>query len=262
MKRWLIPFLILLMCWSCTSDGDPVPEEDCINPPEVSILDVKKATNCTSLDGQIRVQASQGVKPYEFKINDNDYQLDSTFSNLKSMEYTISVRDFNGCSGSITIDLGNDASTLNITNIHTTISGCGSSEGGVEIIANGEGVINYRLGNGTFQESNTFNNLAAGSYQVTAIDDSGCELTKSFTINSGVSFSTQIQSIITTNCTLVTCHDGNNSLPDFTKFENIKSRAADIKSRTQSGNMPKNRTLSQQEKDLIACWVEDGALNN
>ncbi len=261
MKSWSVPFLFLLLCWSCTNDPDPIPE-NCISLPEIFVLDILKASDCTSLDGQIKVQASGGVRPYEFKINENDFQQDSIFSKLKSMEYTISVQDSKGCIGLIVLTLGNNASTLDITDISTTNSGCESNEGEAVIIAKGDGIINYQLDNGSIQESNTFNNLAAGSYQVTVIDDSGCKLTKSFTIKSGTSFSAQIQSIITTNCNLVTCHDGNNSLPDFTKFDNVKSSAIDIKSRTQSGNMPKGRTLSQQEKNLIACWVEDGALNN
>ena len=49
----------------------------------------------------------------------------------------------------------------------------------------------------------------------------------------------------------------------FTVFSNIQSSASQIKSLTQSGAMPKNGSkLSQTQLDAIACWVDDGALNN
>ena len=74
-------------------------------------------------------------------------------------------------------------------------------------------------------------------------------------------YSGVIQGIIASNCAISGCHDGSIS-PDLTTFNTIQSRASRIKARTANGSMPRGRTLTQTEIDLIACWVDDGALEN
>lgn len=58
------------------------------------------------------------------------------------------------------------------------------SSGSVEVTAQGQsGSVMYRLDSQPFQNSGTFENLAAGSYQITAQDETGCETTLAFTID-------------------------------------------------------------------------------
>jgi hypothetical protein len=65
------------------------------------------------------------------------------------------------------------------------------------------------------------------------------------------------------SCAISGCHDGSvSSLPNFSNLSVIQANASMIKSRTQSGNMPKTGSLTQNQIDLIACWVDDGALDN
>ena len=82
----------------------------------------------------------------------------------------------------------------------------------------------------------------------------------------GISYSTSIVPILETNCNITGCHNGDNSgISNFTVFDNVKSSAAAIKTKTANGSMPKassGLTLTQAEKDLIAKWVDQGALNN
>jgi hypothetical protein len=76
-------------------------------------------------------------------------------------------------------------------------------------------------------------------------------------------FSQSIQPIIQSKCALSGCHVNSTGLPDFTDFENIKSRAAGIKSRTSSGNMPpasSGISLTRAEIDAISCWVDQGTI--
>ena len=78
---------------------------------------------------------------------------------------------------------------------------------------------------------------------------------------SQITYSTSISSIIETNCSIPGCHSGSQS-PDFRDFTNIQLNASRIKIRTQNRTMPKVGSLTQQEIDMIACWVDNGALNN
>jgi len=81
-----------------------------------------------------------------------------------------------------------------------------------------------------------------------------------------VTFSGDIQPIIVANCALSGCHDGSNpSLPDWTVFSNVQSKAQLIKFRTGNRTMPPSNAgvqLTSDEIDAISCWVDDGALNN
>ena len=71
-----------------------------------------------------------------------------------------------------------------------------------------------------------------------------------------------IGEIIVTKCAISGCHNGSTSLPDFRSLATVQANSGNIKSFTQTGFMPRNGSLSQNEIDLIACWVDDGALNN
>ena len=64
------------------------------------------------------------------------------------------------------------------------------------------------------------------------------------------------------NCAVSGCHNGT-QFPDFRSLSNIQQNKDQIRQRTQTGNMPPNgRSLTQQQIDLIACWIDDGALDN
>jgi len=93
-------------------------------------------------------------------------------------------------------------------------------------------------------------------------DGDGCSSTRTVNVLSGISYAASVQGIITSNCAISGCHVAGTGRTNFTDFDVIVARAADIKSRTQSGNMPLGGTLTQDEKDRIACWVDDGAPNN
>ncbi len=79
-----------------------------------------------------------------------------------------------------------------------------------------------------------------------------------------VTFSGTIKNIITTKCAITGCHDGDNGESrNWTVFANVQSNAANIKARTATGtDMPLTGSLTQEQIDQIACWVDQGALNN
>jgi hypothetical protein len=156
----------------------------------------------------------------------------------------------------------------NLSNLAASISdqtnsACGSSDGSVTIAAaGGGGDYSYRVGTGSFNSSNTISSLSTGSHEVTVKDNNDCETILTVSILSGVSYESSIKTIIDTNCATTGCHVAGTGRADFSTFNTVKSNAAGIKSRTQSGNMPKTGSITQEQKDLIACWVDDGVQNN
>ena len=81
-----------------------------------------------------------------------------------------------------------------------------------------------------------------------------------------ISYVSDIVPILNAKCNFNTCHGNNGPQINFAIYENVELMATEIKSRTQSGSMPKapkpGGDLSEDQKAIIACWVDEGALNN
>ncbi len=183
--------------------------------------------------------------------------------------YTIEAKDANGCSGflnpSAQIGIPNSTITATATTLQDT--NCINDNGSIVINATGgTPPYMYKLGNGAFTESESFSNLASGSYTILIRDSDGC----SFSLNqqvdrgdTGISWSSEIQSIITTNCAVSGCHNGSQS-PNLSNLSGVQANKETVKSRTGNGTMPPaGRTdLTADQIKKIACWVDDGAKNN
>lgn len=77
-------------------------------------------------------------------------------------------------------------------------------------------------------------------------------------------FAADVQPIITSNCATSNCHNSGSSkgpgaLTTYAQISNAKSR---ISQAIRDGSMPKQGSLTTNEKNQILCWIESGALNN
>ena len=81
-----------------------------------------------------------------------------------------------------------------------------------------------------------------------------------------VSFQDEIADIITTNCAIPGCHNGDlGASRDWTDFSALQRSAQAVRSRTGARTMPPANsgiTLTDAQIGAIACWVEQGAQNN
>ncbi len=253
----ILSFLIFLN--SCSSDQIEVVDCD-VSGPSIEDSEVTDA-DCQPT-GVITVTTVGGNGQLMYSIDGVNFQGEASFSNLASGTYTITVVDAEGCSGTADVTVGNSGSDLSFT-AETTTGGCGTETGSIVVNATGGvGGYTYRLGTGVFDMSNTFEGISGGSYNIAVKDEEGCITSKNVQVLSGVSFSSDIKPIIDTNCSVTSCHGNDPSLPKFNTYNEIKNSATSIRSVTQSGAMPPKDKLSQNHINLIACWVDDGALNN
>lgn len=90
-----------------------------------------------------------------------------------------------------------------------------------------------------------------------------------YTCSDTVSFSEDIRIIIETKCALSGCHNGDMG-PDlnWTIFQNFHQRAESglVKFRVTNRIMPPDYStggpLTQEQINTIACWADQGAVNN
>ena len=109
------------------------------------------------------------------------------FNNLGAGSYTVTARDINNCTGSVVVTLTvvNPCTgiTITVAGTFTNPTSGSANDGSITASASG-GAIPYMfsLNGGTFQTSNVFNNLGAGSFTVTARDANNCTGSVVFTL--------------------------------------------------------------------------------
>ncbi len=122
----------------------------------------------------------------------------------------------------------------------------------------------YKIGTQPFDVSNSFSELETGNYLVTVKDDAACITEFNITVGqsaTNTSWDSEILPIIQNSCATTGCHNGV-ARTDLRIYANAKANATLIKTYTQNGYMPFEGTITAGEKEKIACWVDEGALNN
>lgn len=257
-------FVIILLAGAvalqgCESEESPAPVDCAEDPVTVSVVSVDDAT-CNQTDGSIEVKASGGSGNYRFKMDGGAAQTSSVFTNVGAGIYEITAVDANDCSGTVEVAVAN-LNGLNIT-FEASAAGCKTTDGSISVTAfDGAEPYQFKLQDGAFTTSNTFSSLSTGTYTLLVKDAAGCEISQAINIRSGVSFASSVSPIITDKCAINACHNGS-QFPDLRVFKNIRDNASKIKTVTGNGTMPLNGSLTQNEIDMIACWVDDGAPDN
>ncbi|WP_180336346.1 T9SS type B sorting domain-containing protein [Pontibacter ramchanderi] len=154
---------------------------DIAGPSAVAVS--AQAATCADNDGRITAGAvTGGTAPYQYSLNGGAFQTSTAFTALASGEYTLTVRDANGCETTTTVKVDKDGpgSFVAATNNST----CGSDNGSIRVTSVNGGVApyTYSLNGGAFQSGASFSGLVAGTYTITVKDANNCTHTETITI--------------------------------------------------------------------------------
>jgi gliding motility-associated-like protein len=132
--------------------------------------------------GSIKVEASGGDAPYEYKLNNSPYQVSGTFDSLTAGAYTVTVRDAKGKTSGVPVTI-TQPSLLTVSTIKTDILCEGESTGSASALAQG-GTSPYSYSWNTLpvMTTATATGLTAGTYSVIVTDVNGCTATAPATI--------------------------------------------------------------------------------
>ncbi len=145
-----------------------------VNPPVG--MTVQTQPGCAGQsNGAITVTGQNGTPPYEYKLNLGTYSANNVFSNLGVGNYTITIKDANGCTQSSVVNLPS-SSAINISNIVIQNPPCfGQTNGSITTTASGGNPpLEYTVNTNPYQLSNVINNLGPGNYILKVKDASGC----------------------------------------------------------------------------------------
>jgi len=261
----------LLSSWlliSCAYNDFPKFADCSKSNLSVNILSKQDPSICTAIDGKVILTASGGQSPYSYSLNESGFQSTSSFSFLGPGVYVAEVQDALNCQTSIQVNLNAPGSSLSASASVTPDSECLTNNGSITITASqGNAPYQYQFGNGTFGNQNFFSDLSSGTYVLTVKDANNCPSVIGVIVphvSTGISYSHDIVPILQANCAISGCHDGSlGSSRDWRNYNNVKTNAQNIMIRTENRSMPAGGlTLTQDQIQLIACWVDDGANNN
>ena len=137
-----------------------------VNPPQL--------TGTATVTGYtITVMATGGTGPLQYKLDGGSFQGNNAFFPVPGGSHLIVIRDANSCEFSIPVIVS--VAALSINAAITVPLPCWNSTNGEITATPGGGVppYQYSLNGGSFQGSNVFSNLAAGTYTVTIKDSGG-----------------------------------------------------------------------------------------
>ena len=169
------------------------------NGPSIGTVSSTNVACHDGNDGTITINGvTGGTGTLQYSINGVVWSTNSSFTNLSAGTYTVYVKDANNCIGTNTVQLTQPSafaitSTLDQVDCHYGTNGSASI-----FAAGGAGTLAYSINNGvSFQSSNTFNSLSAGTYTVIVRDAASCTGEVSFTITQpqAISFITGVLNI-------------------------------------------------------------------
>ncbi len=138
----------------------------------LSVQLVRTDAQCNgSSDGSINLTVSNGTAPYSFLWNNGSGAEDLV--NIPAGNYSVTVTDANGCTGTASAAIGQPAALTGAISVKSV--GCfGQPQGSCDLTAGGgTPPYTYQWNNGSVTQD--ISGLTAGNYSVTVTDARGCD---------------------------------------------------------------------------------------
>lgn len=156
---------------SCTKDTVFTITE----PTPIAVTPLVKNSTCATLgNGIVTLAASGGTPGYTYANGAGPYTANNVFTPLPAGNYIFHVKDAHNCIKDINVTIADSlhpAGTVNVTDELCY----GQSIGAITVTGSGATApYTYALGNNPYGNSNTFSQLAAGTYNIHIKDANGC----------------------------------------------------------------------------------------
>ncbi len=152
------------------------------SPGPTAITGTTTPAGCGLTNGTHNITGiTSGTAAYTFSIN--GVSTPSLSSNLAPGNYSVTVRDANGCTFTKTVTIGGTTGPTSAT-IVTTNATCGTANGTATVtgVTGGAPAYSYSFDGGTFAAGTTTTGLTVGGHNVTIKDANTCTLTVPYTV--------------------------------------------------------------------------------
>jgi hypothetical protein len=223
-------------------------------PTALNISEASKTYPTCSGDsnGSITVSASGGTSPYEYSINLINWQSSTTFFSLSQGSYGVFVRDTNGCTDSVLVDISRTAPSITISVSSTTCGGISDGQITVSGASGGSGgPYSTKLNSGgTYQiltTSRTYGPLSPGDYNIYVKDSNECETSYTRTVGQAPAIS------VSTSGVNPTCSGDSNGSITVT----ASGGTGVYEYRINSGNYQSSNSFTGLSTGTYTLWVRD-----
>ena len=177
-------------------------------PVSVSTNSIAHVNCAGGSDGSASINSTGGTGSHTYSLDGGAFSTNNIFSGLAAGNYTVTVQDDNGCTGSVTFAINDGPPNVTASLLSSTDVDCNGNASGSATVngGGGTGTYTYSLNGSAFSSNPTFSNLSAGSYTATIRDGNGCSATTSFSISEPSAINGNISSQ-----TNVSCNGGNNA---------------------------------------------------
>jgi hypothetical protein len=161
---------------------------------------ITNATCSTPANGQVKISATGGTKPYQYKMNSGAYRSDSIFNTLTSGKFLFTVVDSNFCTIKDSISVTAPPLLL-ATALASKVNCFGDSTGSIKITASG-GIppLMYKAGPQSYQSDSLIRSLKAGTYSVYVTDSLNCSKILSVAISQNTLFKINTATTVNEKC--------------------------------------------------------------
>ncbi len=162
-----------------------------------------RPSTCGGANGQLEVSTVQGgTAPYQYSKDGTTFQASATFTGLRAADYTITVKDANGCLVTRAEKVTDIAGPASLT-AATKPSTCGNANGEINIstVQGGTAPFSYSINGSVYQNQPVFSGIYSGTYTVTVKDANNCIISKQVTVGNQ-SGATAVNTLVTpSSCT-------------------------------------------------------------
>jgi large repetitive protein len=155
-------------------------------PPPTALDITTSASACSGSTGSITLgTVTGGTGPFNYSLDGNTFTSAQSYTGLAPGNYTVTVKDANGCTfaATATVPLASSPTAIAIT---TGASACVSSTGSIAIgtVTGGTSPFTFSLDGSAFTSTVNYSGLAVGTHTITVKDANGCTFSTSVTISS------------------------------------------------------------------------------
>ena len=156
---------------------------------------VKTDVNCNGgTDGTITVTIANGAPPYQYSLDNTNWQTNNNFTGLAPGTYTVYYKDNNACSNSQPVIISQPP-LLSLSVTSQPPRCFRYSDGIISVIpTGGESPYQYSMDGIAYQNGNSFN-VPAGAYTVYVKDNNGCVKTQAVTITQPPPFTATLSTV-------------------------------------------------------------------
>jgi PKD repeat protein len=152
----------------------------------VTTSNIVANTNCSTFNGAVTITVAGGTSPYTATINSQTIPLSSnpyTASGLPGASSSGIVTDANGCTGSVSFTIPNNAPTVTLSQQGSTPNtSCAAPNGSFTMVASaGTSPYTYTY-NAQSNQTGVYTGIGGGTYTVTVSDANGCTGSGSATV--------------------------------------------------------------------------------